>query len=42
MRSFLYALACFLGDVNAVRRGTIGKRLANKLIGRYVVRRLWL
>jgi hypothetical protein len=42
MRSFLYSLARFLGDVNAVRRGRIGRRLANRVIGRTVVRRLWL
>jgi rRNA maturation protein Rpf1 len=40
-RSFAYALARFLGDVNAVRRGRIGRRLANKAIGRHVVSRLW-
>lgn len=34
MRSFLYMLARLLGDVNAVRRGKVGKRIANKIIGR--------
>jgi len=29
-----------MGDVNAVRRGRIGKRLVNRLIGRNVVSRL--
>jgi hypothetical protein len=38
----LYTLARLMGDVNAVRRGRIGKRLANRWIGRNVVRRLWL
>ncbi len=33
-RSFLYWLARLLGDVNAVRRGTIGKRLARRAAGR--------
>lgn len=41
LRQALYALARFLGDVSAVRRGRVGKRIANKLIGRNVVRRLW-
>jgi hypothetical protein len=31
----------FLGDYQAVKRGRVGKRIANKLIGRGVVRRLW-
>jgi hypothetical protein len=30
-----------LGDYQAVKSGGIGKRVANKLIGRGVVRRLW-
>jgi hypothetical protein len=36
LRSFLYALARLLGDVQAVRRGprAIGKRLARKALGR--------
>lgn len=33
-RSFLYALARFLGDVNAVKRGRAGKRIARRLVGR--------
>lgn len=33
-RSFLYLLARILGDVNAIKKGTIGKRVANKIIGR--------
>ena len=41
MRSVLYALARFLGDLSAVRRGRIGKRLANRYIGRKLVSRLW-
>jgi hypothetical protein len=40
-RSALYGLARFLGDVNAVRRGRITRRLVNKALGRYVVSRLW-
>jgi hypothetical protein len=30
-----------LGDYQAVKSGGIGKRVANKLIDRNVVRRLW-
>jgi hypothetical protein len=41
VRSFLYALARLLGDYNAVRRGRLGKRVANRIIGRTVVSRLW-
>jgi hypothetical protein len=37
----LYALARLVGDVNAVRRGTVGRRLVNKALGRTLVRRLW-
>jgi hypothetical protein len=33
-RGFLYKLARFLGDYQAVKRGRIGKRIANKLLGR--------
>lgn len=42
MRATLYLLARLLGDFNAARRGTLPKRYANKLIGRHVVRRLWI
>jgi hypothetical protein len=34
LRSFLYWLARLLGDVNAVRRGRIGRRIARRLAGR--------
>jgi len=34
MRSFLYALARLLGDVNAVKRGTIGRRVVRRTVGR--------
>lgn len=43
-RSWLYQLARLLGDVNAVASGDpkrIGKRFANKIIGRKVVSRMW-
>ena len=39
-RSMLYSLARFLGDYQAVKRGRVGKRIANKLIGRQLWR-LW-
>lgn len=42
LRSFLYALARLLGDIGAVSRGRIGRRIVNKLIGRGLVSRLWL
>jgi len=43
-RSSLYWLARLLGDIGAVRKGPrrTAKRFANKLIGRYVVSRMWL
>lgn len=43
-RRSLYRVARILGDVDAVASGKpkrMGKRLANKVIGRKVVRRLW-
>ena len=33
-RSALYKSAKILGDVNSVKRGTIGKRLTNRLVGK--------
>ncbi|TQM89554.1 hypothetical protein [Roseinatronobacter monicus] len=33
-RGFLYFLAKLLGDVNAVKRGTVGKRIARRVVGR--------
>ena len=33
-RSFLYALARLLGDVNAVRRGRVGRRIGRRVAGR--------
>jgi hypothetical protein len=40
-RSALYSLARFLGDYQAVKNGRVGKRIANRALGRTVVRRLW-
>jgi hypothetical protein len=39
LRGNLYALARLMGDVNAVRRGRVGRRLVNKALGRTLVRR---
>ena len=33
-RSLLYGLARFLGDMNAVKRGTVGKRIARRMAGK--------
>jgi len=41
VRSALYGAARFLGDIQAVKRGRIHKRLYNKALGRTVVRRMW-
>ena len=38
LRSWLYFLARVLGDVNAIERGRILQRIANKMIGRLVGR----
>jgi len=39
-RGFLYAWARAIGDVNAVKRGTVGKRLGRRLAGRLTGRAL--
>lgn len=39
-RSILYGLARFLGDMNAVKRGTVGKRIARRTAGRVTGRML--
>ena len=33
-RGLLYGLAAILGDVNAVRRGRVGRRLARRAAGK--------
>ena len=33
-RSFLYTLAKLLGDVNAVKKGTVGKRIGRRVAGK--------
>jgi len=35
-RGFLYKLAKFLGDINAVQKGKIGKRAARRVAGKAV------
>lgn len=43
-RSWLYCVARLLGDVQAVRRGRVEKRIYNRVVGRAVgrvTRRLW-
>lgn len=34
LRSFLYALARLLGDVNAVKKGKVGRRVARRAAGK--------
>jgi hypothetical protein len=42
-RGLLYTLARLMGDVNAVKRGTVGKRIARRTIGKATGRWLgWL
>jgi len=33
-RSALYKSAKILGDINSVKRGTVGKRVANRVVGK--------
>lgn len=39
-RGFLYWLARFLGDVNAVKKGKVGKRIARRAAGKATGRAL--
>ena len=39
-RGFLYALARFLGDVNAIQKGQVGRRIARRLAGKLTGRLL--
>lgn len=41
MRSFLYALARLLGDINAVQKGRVGRRVGRRIAGKYTARGLW-
>jgi hypothetical protein len=40
LRSLLYLLARLLGDVNAVRRGKVGRRILRRLAGKVTGRGL--
>lgn len=40
LRSTLYLIARLLGDVNAVKRGTVGKRIARRAAGKVTGRGL--
>jgi len=40
LRSFLYAFARFLGDVNAVKKGKVGRRIARRAAGKITGRAL--
>jgi len=40
IRSILYFIARLLGDVNAVSKGRVGKRIARRLVGRATGRAL--
>jgi len=40
-RGFLYAVARFLGDVNAVKKGRVGRRVARRIAGKATGRALW-
>ncbi len=37
-RGWLYAMARLTGDVSAVRRGRVGRRVKNKILGRVLGR----
>jgi len=39
-RSFLYQLAKILGDINAINKGTVGKRVARRTAGKATGRML--
>jgi len=39
-RSFLYRLARFLGDMEAIEKGRIGKRISRRIIGKVIGRKI--
>jgi hypothetical protein len=39
-RGFLYGLARFLGDVNAVKKGKVGRRIGRRIAGKATGRAL--
>jgi hypothetical protein len=40
-RGFLYSLARFLGDVQAARKGRVGRRVGRRIAGKATGRTLW-
>jgi len=40
IRGVLYSTAKILGDVNAVRKGTVGKRIVRRVVGKITGRGL--
>ena len=40
LRSFLYALGRILGDINAVKRGRVGRRIGRRAAGKLTGRGL--
>mgnify|MGYP000922538777 CR=1 FL=1 len=41
VRSFLYSLAKLLGDVNAVKKGKVGKRIGRRVVGKAAGKTIW-
>ena len=41
VRSFLYSLAKLLGDVNAVKKGKVGKRIGRRVVGKEAGKTIW-
>ncbi|WP_018931357.1 MULTISPECIES: hypothetical protein [Gracilibacillus] len=41
IRTILYKLAKFLGDVNAIRRGKVKQRIKNRVVGKFAAKRLF-
>ncbi|MBM7634098.1 hypothetical protein JOD17_003198 [Geomicrobium sediminis] len=34
-RGYLYKTARIMGDINAIKKGTVGKRIARRMAGRF-------
>ena len=41
IRTICYFLAKILGDVNAVNRGKIGKRVVRRVVGKQISKTVW-
>jgi len=41
LRNILYFIARLLGDVNAVKKGKVGKRIARRAAGKVTGKALW-